>query len=170
MRRRIVSFALLSLLILPAGAGIAAGYEDTGYDPDDRAIVASDPDIASTTRRVWRKHSGRFLSIVLRAYEEFGIYWRVKARLDSRGGPRVDYTLSLFNADHGGTGCNLYRRTDIVRELAAGHFQQSGDRASCGIRIRHLHPTKAVRWKLISESGYEDGDIEYAPNDRTWYT
>ena len=95
MRVRIVSSALLSLLVLPASAGIAAGYEDTGYDPDDRDIVASDPDIASTTRRVWRKHSGRFLTIIVRAYEEFGIYWSVKARLDSRGGPRVDYTLVL---------------------------------------------------------------------------
>lgn len=168
MRRSAALLIGMGTLWLVSVTGVAAAYEDTGSDPDDRAVLVHDPDIASTTRRVWTKEAGRFLSVLIRAYEEFGIYWGIEARLDSKGGPRVDYTIRLYNADTGGAGCDLYRRTGF-NHVARGHFRQAGDEVRCRIRVRDLHPTKRIRWKLISESGY-GGPTEYAPNDRTWYS
>ena len=49
----------------------------------------------------------------------------------------------------------------------------SGSRATCRVPLRWVHPTKRIRWRLISpeglEAGTEPGVDEYAPNDRGWY-
>lgn len=171
MHGNTVAVAGMVLITLTAAPRNATAYEDTGYDPDDRAVVGFDPDIASTTRRLWSQDRGRFLSVIVRAYEEFGFYWFIDARLDSRGGPRVDFTIRLFNADMEGAGCALFRRTGS-RQVTDGNWRQTGHGTRCVVPIRHLQPTKEIRWKLISHSGYdeEESETEYAPNDRTWYS
>jgi hypothetical protein len=41
--------------------------------------------------------------------------------------------------------------------------------ARCRVPAGTVRPTKRIRWKLISITGYEDGETEYAPNNRGWY-
>jgi hypothetical protein len=60
---------------VPVGA--RGWYIDTAHDPDDRPVMGYDPDIRSTTRKVSAVNGDRVLRIVVRAYEDFGLYWFV---------------------------------------------------------------------------------------------
>jgi hypothetical protein len=163
-RQRLAIAALCALLVLPAESALA--YQDRGFDPDDRRVVGYDPDIRSTVRTVWTTDGGRALSVKFRAYEELGVYWDVTAYLDSRGGHRADYLIDMVNADQSGAGCRVYRRKHSERAVD-GRFRQHGDRARCRVPARLVHPTKRIRWRLRSESGYVD-TVEAAP-DHGWY-
>lgn len=167
MRRVAAVLVLISSTMVVTAAG-AAAYESTGYDPDDREILISDPDIASTTRRVWTSEHGRFLSIEITAYEDFGDWWSIDVRLDSRRGRRVDFIMNLQNRDHGGTSCTVYKPDS--GNVHRRPLRQSGDEVSCRVAIRHVESDKRIRWKLISTSGYDGGETDYAPNNRAWYT
>ncbi|MGZ8582269.1 MAG: hypothetical protein ACXWXG_02965 [Actinomycetota bacterium] len=143
-------------------------YRDTGYDPDDRAVLGYDPDIISTTRRVSMTSARRVLAVIVRSQEDFEIYWGVEVRLDSRGGRRFDYWMDLHDNDSGGYGCWV-REAGRDGGGVRGRFVYGTDRVVCRVRIGVEHPDKRIRWKLISTSRYE-GVTEYAPNDRGWYT
>lgn len=144
----------------------AAAYQDTGYDPDDRPVLG-DPDVRSTTRFVGRLDGHQVVSVSVRAYAEFGVWWFINVRIDSRGGPRADYRMRLWNGDMSGRGCSLKRigTGGSVR----GVFDQQADRASCRVFIRRIQSTKRIRWKLVSRSGHSGGITEYAPNGGGWY-
>lgn len=170
-------------LTMPASATARVGrdavYKDTGYDPDDVPIDAGsccqqDPDVRSTTRKVaTNTNGGRSLFITLRTFEALLGYWTVQVFLDTRGGPHVDAKMRLHDSGLGPTRCG-------VRFLAEGPRREGelvlpllGSRATCRVPLRWVHPTKRIRWRLISpegfEAGTEPGVDEYAPDDRGWY-
>lgn len=170
MRRSAIALGVVTLATSTLLGPAALAYVDVGHDPDDRAITGSppiggDPDIRSSIRRVEQRRGGRMLVMVIRAYEDFTMYWTIDARLDSRGGRRADKVLHLYNADTGGAGCYVGRGAQI-RSL---YFRQVGPTARCRIAIRLLKPTKEIRWRLVSETLYEGGEREVAPNGRGWY-
>jgi hypothetical protein len=171
-------------LTMPASATAPvrrdAVYKDTGDDPDDVPIDSGsccqqDPDVRSTTRKVATNTTGgRSLFITFRTFEALLGYWTVQVFLDTRGGPHVDAKMRLHDSGVGPTRCG-------VRFLAEGPRREGelmlitggGDRATCRVPLRWVHPTKRIRWRLISpegfEAGAEPGVDEYAPDDRGWY-
>jgi hypothetical protein len=92
MRRCTWTLALIAAVVLGTAVPVGARgwYIDTAHDPDDRPVMGYDPDIRSTTRKVSAVNGDRVLRIVVRAYEDFGLYWFVTVRLDTRGGRLVD--------------------------------------------------------------------------------
>jgi hypothetical protein len=160
----------LILVSVMMGSEPVSAYEDIGYDPDDRPTTSSppfgDPDVRSTVRRVERNPNGKVLVLVIRAYEDFSMYWFIDAFLDTRGGGRADHVVHLFNGDTGPVGCSISRE-NRDRRL---HFRQHGKAVFCRVPIRFLEPSKRIRWRLVSETFYEDGEREIAPNGGGWYT
>jgi hypothetical protein len=165
MRRTVVVSSVIAVLALPA---TASAYVDRGTDPDDRAPVRYDPDIRATVRKVETGSHGRRLTIVVRAYEELGIWWSIEVRMDARGGRHADTGMRLWNADTGGTGCDVWKRGHRSEPLE-GRFRQAGDGARCRVPIRWIDPNKRIRWRLVSETlDPGDGETERAPN-AGWY-
>jgi hypothetical protein len=162
--KRLVFAAMCVSLVLPAGSALA--YEDSGSDPDDRSFVG-DPDIRSTVRTVWTTDSGRALRVTFRAYERLGKFWSVTVLLDARGGPKVDHVMNLWNADQSGRGCDVYPRGQSGESVPGG-FDQRGDTARCRVPTSLVHPTKRIRWKLRSPSGYVHA-VDIAPNGGGWF-
>ena len=184
-RRAILTVVAAALataaLTLPASATTAVRrdplYKDTGFDPDDIPIdegscCQQDPDVRSTTRKVATSSRSRSLFITVRAYESLEGYWTFQVHLDTRGGPRSDAKMRLHESGDGRIRCG-------VRFLAWGTRRQGklllplvGDRATCRVPLRWVHPGKRIRWKLFSPAGAEGtepGVDDYAPDDRGWY-
>lgn len=143
-----------------------AEYEDTGYDPRDAAVPA-EPDIVRTKRRAYSTGQGRALKIKFRAVEELGWYWSVRVVIDSSGGPKRDYEMSIANLDNNGTFCYVSPKGEGQRQ--DGRFEQQGSWASCRVRAGFVHPTKRIRWWVVSRTIEEDPQaIDRAPN-AGWY-
>jgi hypothetical protein len=147
--------------------GVAVAYQDVGVDPDDRPVLAFDPDIRRTVRNVFVGAEGRVLRIRVWTYEDLGIFWSMTVRLDSRRWIRWDYTMVLFNFDLSGKGCSVYRRGHRD-EAIEGWFRQEGDLTRCRVPLSLVHPEKRIRWRIVSPTGYEGGITERAPN-HGWY-
>jgi hypothetical protein len=162
--KRLIFAAVCVSLVLPAASALA--YEDRGFDPDDRSFVG-DPDIRSTVRTVRTAGSGRVLSVRFRAHEGLGVYWSLTVLLDARGGRRVDHVMKLGNADQSGKGCVVSPR-GRPGEAVEGGFVQRGDMARCRVPVSLVQPTKRIRWKLRSPSGYSRR-ADVAPNGGGWY-
>jgi hypothetical protein len=162
MKRLLISAVGIALTLQ---AGSALAYQDVGFDPDDRAVVGGDPDIRSTARVVWTDRGLRWLKVRFTAYEPLSFFWRVKARLDSRGGRRVDYVIELWNADNSGRGCAVHRQgqTNGDNWVRANFRQVDDDTARCVVRLYQVRPTKRIRWRLRSPSGY-GAEADLAPN------
>ena len=179
----ILALAATAVLILPASAaatvrGTDVRYVDVGFDPDDRPVdqgscCQQDPDIRSTRRKVWvDTHDRRWLSVAFRSYEPLLAYWTVIVRLDTRAGPRVDARMAIFDPGTSPPGCWVRFRSMGPRREGGYHAPVFGDRATCRVPLRWVHPDKQIRWKLFSPAGLEGteaGVDEYAPNDRGWY-
>jgi hypothetical protein len=146
------------LLIPPAHAG-----QVRGFDPDDRAPIGADPDIRSSVLSIGPREDGRFLVLVVRAYEDFLDYWVIQARFDTQGERRADHTMTLWNADTGGSGCSVRERGQ-GNPSEDGIFRQRGRAVRCRVPIRRLEPDRSIRWRLVSDSGYVDGNREQAPD------
>jgi hypothetical protein len=169
-------------LAMPASATAHAPrdpvYKDTGYDPDDVPIDAGsccqqDPDVGSTTRKVANTNGGRSLFITFRTFEALLGYWTVHVFLDTRGGPHVDAKMRLQDSGLGPFRCGVRFLAEGPRRKGELILPLSGSRATCRVPLRWVHPTKRIRWRLISpegfEAGTEPGVDEYAPDDRGWY-
>ena len=168
-------------LALPASATTAMRrdplYKSTGYDPDDIPIdegscCQQDPDVRSTTRKVTTSSRGRSLFITFRAYETLLGYWTVHVRLDTRGGTRSDANMRLADSGVGPTRCGVRFLADGPRRQGKLILPMFGDRATCRVPLRWVHPSKRIRWKLFSPAGAEGTEPrvdEYAPDDRGWY-
>jgi hypothetical protein len=168
MAKRLSTITAITLgVCVVVQVSTAQAYRDVGYDPDDRPVEL-DPDIRSTTRFVGKLHNKRVLAIAVRAYEDFGLWWRIDVRLDARTGPRADYVMRLWNRDTGGLGCDLRRIGES--DTGRGVFRQSGRKVSCQVFIERVKATKRIRWKLVSPSGHSGGISEYAPNGGGWYS
>jgi hypothetical protein len=167
VRRALIAVLVLSIALLEVPA---LAYDNTGSDPDDRRPVGSDPDLRSTRRLVWRGDDGRrLLRVGVQAYEPFGLWWFVDVALDSRGDRGTDYIMEIWNADNSGRGCSVNPR-GRPGQAVRGRFRQFGDRTTCRVPLALVEPTKRVRWKLHSPSGYgSPGEADFAPNDLTFY-
>jgi hypothetical protein len=126
-----IASVVTALVLSPS---LAMAYEDTGYDPDDRRVHGSDPDIRSTTRRVFSRQEGRMLKLRVRAYEVFGFFWEMKVSLASQGGPRTDYVMRIQNNDQAGRVCSIFPRGHPRRDHK-GRFHQDGHWASCRVSL-----------------------------------
>lgn len=162
MPRSLITLVGLALLEMLVVAPSASAYEVRGYDPDDRLAYGTDPDIRSTILRVEPREDGRYLILVVRAYEVLSDWWRIEVRLDAQGERRAEHIMTLWNADTGGLGCSIHPRRD--RDAERGAFHQNGKAARCRVPIRLVKPDKPIRWKLVSESAYGEGERELAPN------
>jgi hypothetical protein len=167
VREAVFVLAFTALALLP---GRVLAYEDTGFDPDDRRPLGSDPDLRSTTRTVWHGDDGRRrLRIRIQAYEPFGLWWFVEVRIDSRGGLATDFVMRIWNQDQSGKGCSIHPRGH-PGQAERGRFGQRADRARCTVLLSTVNPTKRLRWKLVSPTGYgPPGERDVAPNDLTFY-
>lgn len=152
-------------------------YEDTGYDPNDIPIdegscCQQDPDVRSTTRKVASSTRGTSLFITFRAYEPLQGYWTVRVKLDTRSGPRSDAKMRLHDSGVGPARCGVRFLPEGPRRRGKLVLPTSGDRATCRVPLRWVHPSKRIRWKLFSPAGTEGtepGVDEYAPDDRRWF-
>ncbi len=168
-------------LTSPASAATPAErdpvYVDTGYDPDDVPIdegscCQQDPDVRSTTRKVTTGTNGRSLFITFRTYERLLGYWTVRVRLDTRGGPHTDAHMALRDSGVGPTRCGVRFLAEGPRRQGTLRLPQGGRRATCRVPLGWVHPSKRIRWRLLSPAGLEGtepGVDEFAPDDRGWY-
>jgi hypothetical protein len=184
-RRAVVAVVAAALataaLTLPATATTVVRkdqlYKDTGYDPNDVQIdegscCQQDPDIRSTTRKVAEGSRGRSLFITFRTYEPLQGYWTVRVWLDTRGGRASDAKMRLHDSGLGRVRCGVRFLAEGPRRQGRLLLPTSGDRATCRVPLRWVHPSKRIRWKLFSAAGVEGtepGVDDYAPDDRRWY-
>jgi hypothetical protein len=161
---------LRSLLVLAAaftllpGHALAYEYRDTGYDPDDRSDY---PDIRDTTRRVWTQDGRRYLRITFNADEKLDFasaYWKVRAKLDTRGDSSFDAVMRLWDLDMKGFGCVARALGAAQGDGVEGKYHQRSHGASCRIRTGRFRLTKEVRWRLTSPTLHTGGEPEVAPN------
>lgn len=183
--RWIVALVFVSVMCGPLPAALAGEpqvrYEDTGYDPDDRPIdetscCQQDPDIRASTRKIWVDRLGHgLLTINFRAFEYLRGYWTVIARLDSRGGPRADYRMKLYERGDGPIFCWTISRRSSSRQHGEARWlpnsAASAVGAACDVPLRFIRRDKRIRWWLFSPLGFEGKESridEFAP-DRGWY-
>jgi len=179
MRTRVgVLVVVVAVMTLLGTAPAAAfGYKSTGRDPDDRPIdrtscCQQDPDIRSTTRKVWVDAKARaWLSVTFRTYEPLIGYWTVYVKLDTRGGQYAEWRMRIRDTGTGRAGCSL--RKPGAGEARRGSYTAlaSGSGATCRVPLWLIQPNKHIRWKLFSPHGFEGSGRrvdEYAP-DVGWY-
>lgn len=149
--------------LIPSQA-LAYEYQDTGFDPDDRSDY---PDIRDTTRRVWTDEGHRYLKITFNADEKLDFasaYWKVRAKLDTRGDDSFDVAMRLWDLDQEGFGCAASALEGGRGDRVEGRYRQRSHGASCRIRTGLFRLTKEVRWKLTSPTLHAGGELEVAPN------
>jgi hypothetical protein len=157
---RLVPLLAATLVIALVSPASAFGYRATGFDPNDRG--GSRPDISSTSRKVWAGSNGHsYLTVTIRTYEALPSWFDARVGLDSRGGLLRDLRMHIWNNGADGHGCDV--------EARKGAFREHGRWASCRVPLRYVHPTKRIRWKVLSLAGFDVGNPDYAPNDRGWY-
>jgi hypothetical protein len=161
-RARMLAPLLGAVFVIALGNPASAfGYRATRFDPNDRGDKR--PDISSTTRKVWAASNGHsYLTVTLRTYEDLPSWFIAVVVLDSRGGPRRDLRMRIWDNAGDGHGCDVDGRK--------GAFHQHGRWGSCRVPLRYVNPNKRVRWKVISLASFDVGNPDYAPNDRGWYT
>jgi hypothetical protein len=172
MRSGMFASALVTSAVLSLATPASAfGYEDTGFDPNDRINNGWDPDIASTTRKVWAAANGhRYLTVTLRAYEDFSLQWYAIISVDSRGGTLRDYRIYIGSTEFSGHGCSVLHRGQHFRHVKAGAFKQRHGWARCRVPLRFVQPNKRIRWKVYSPRSLQiPTSREYAPNHGGWY-
>ena len=155
---------LAAAITLIPGQALASEYHDTRFDPDDRNDDY--PDVRNTTRRVWTQDGHRYLKITFNAYEELDFpsaWWRVRAKLDTRGDGSFDVIMRLWDLDMSGFGCFANARGAGHSQRVEGRYSQRSHGASCRVRTDSFRFTRQVRWKLISPP-LHGGDLEVAPN------
>ena len=157
---RLVPLLAATLVIALASPASAFGYRATGFDPNDRG--GNRPDISSTSRKVWAASNGHsYLTVTIRTYEDLPSWFDALVVLDSRGGPLRDLRMHIWDNGDDGHGCDV--------EGKEGAFRERGRWASCRVPLRYVHPTKRIRWKVLSVAGFDVANPDYAPNDRGWY-
>jgi hypothetical protein len=166
VRRVVTILALASLLWGSVAGGALAAYTDTGLDPNDTSGTAAD--VEWTTRAVWRAENGhRRIRVKIRAYEVLGpVFDGFRVWIDARGGPRRDARIEFVNGE-GPPACSLLFR----RSGWSAPAQQDGRTIRCKFPLRHLDPTKRIRWWVRSPSlspFNKDLDVDRAPNVG-WY-
>ena len=161
--RRVVSVLALASLFWGSVSGALAAYTDDGLDTDDASGIA---DVEWTRRSVWRAENGhRRIRVTIRAFEPLGPVWDgFRVWIDARGGPRRDARIEFVNGE-GPPGCSLH----VGTEGWSAPARQEGRTIRCKFPLRHLDPTKRVRWWVRSPgAGRSAPDVDRAPNVG-WY-
>lgn len=84
-------------------------------------------------------------------------------KLDTRGGPRSDFTLRLDYYEGAYPYCALYDRDGFSR---AGGTAQKGRRSfTCTLPFSALDTARHIRWRVVATAG---ANPDMAPN-RGWY-
>jgi hypothetical protein len=167
MRR---AFIALLTAALVAQVGAAFAYIDAGSDPEDAG--GGFLDFRSSVRRVRTDAEGRrWLRIKFSSYGRWEFTWRVRVLLDSRGGPRYDYQMTMRDRDQSGRFCNVRPRSGRPGNLVSGIFvaRESDSWALCRVRLAAVHPTKRVRWRLASSEEFERRIVDHAPGGYQFY-
>lgn len=165
---------LVGLVIPTPSEARTIRYIDRGHDPNDVPVdptscCQQDPDIRSTTRTVWVDDQGRrWLTVSFGTYDPLDDYWTVRVFLDTRGGPRFDATMALFDPGTSAPGCTFRRRGSTQRDA---RYWFTIDHAFCRVPLGWAATTKRTRWRLLSRGGGEGTGPavdEHAP-DTGWY-
>jgi hypothetical protein len=171
MRRAFL--ALLTVAIVME-AGPVLAYRDVGLDPEDAG--GGFLDIRRSVRATGTDDAGRrWLRVGFRSNGEYAFIWRVRVYLDSRDGPRFDYIMGLWEFDQsGGRGCAVHPRAGRPGKRVEGTFRvnesdpEKGVR--CRVRLGAVHPTKRIRWRLVSiDPGPPPDVVDRAPNGGAFY-
>jgi hypothetical protein len=140
------------------------GYRSSGSDPDDASGIA---DVSWTRRVVWQGPDGRrWIRLKIRAYEPLRRVWGgFEAPVDFRAGPRRDGTISFVNIE-GPPYCSL----NLPGSGWIVPARQVGRTISCTFPLRHIEPTKRIRWFVRSPhpDTFDPPDVDRAP-DSGWY-
>ena len=167
--RRAFIVALSVALLVQAGAAYA--YSDKGTDPEDAG--GGFLDFRSSVRRVRTDEQGRrWLRIKFISYGPYRYVWRVRVFLDSRGGPRYDYKMNMWDFDQSGRGCDVRPRAGRPGKLVSGMYWTDFKYwATCRVRLGAVHPTKRIRWRLVSieENRSDPRVVDHAPNGIDFY-
>jgi hypothetical protein len=165
--------AILGLVLslgLLGPAQPADAYVDVGGDPQD--VGDSEccyADIRSTARRVEQFRDGRFLVILVRAYDDLGEGWSLGAYLDSRGRGAADRLVNIGHADtRRGARCNF--SDPEFQWIADGVARAHDDMVRCWIPVRYVDATKRVRWFVISQEGADPSAGRDRAPDTGWYS
>jgi len=194
MRRHGVLGLVLVAVAIPASGGSSAGMESrlagmgsvrgdhldgervltSVSDPKDVEACSFAPDcpidIRAVSKRHFRTASGKkMIAFSVNAYELYGglvFVANFRLPLDTRAGPRSDTQIFMSL-----TELFIDIRWACGREFEAGsvsrryHVKERGDRLTCFIPRRALHPTKRIRFKALSRVNKEV--IDRAP-DHVW--
>lgn len=178
MRRALIA-VLTVALVVQAGPVLAdRDYTDFGWDPEDSG--GGFLDIRTSQRKVWTSEvdGRRWLIVRFTSNGEYQFIWQVRAGLDSRGGPRADYIMTIAEWDQApDSRCNVHPRPGRPGKRVEGTFPFSwvvdptvyGMR--CRVRLGAVHATKRIRWKLVSinELTNDPVIVDHAPGGERFY-
>jgi hypothetical protein len=181
VRHGLLGLALIAIAI-PASGGSSVGVEPrlaglgpvrndhldaermltSVSDPEDVAPCSTAPDcpidIRSDAQRSFTTASGKkMIAFSINAYELHGglVYVaNIKFALDTRGGPRSDTAVFMAVADFPETikwGCGRQWKAsgNLTRRY---HLKERGDRLTCFVPRRALHPTKPIMFRALSRT------------------
>jgi hypothetical protein len=189
----VLGVALIAIVI--SSGGSAVGVETRPTSPDGRhadhlgarrvTSTVSDPedveacdfapdcpiDIRAASKRPFTTVTGRrMLAFSVDAYQlHSGLIYiaNIKLRLDTRGGPHSDASIFMALTDRGlGLGWVCGRRFEtggIVHHRY--RLRVRGDRLTCTVPRRELHPVKRIRFQAISRAN--EFVVDRAP-DQGW--
>jgi hypothetical protein len=131
-------------------------------DPEDVGHCSSAPDcpidIRSIAKRPFTTASGKkMVAFSVNAYELHGglVYVaNIKFALDTRAGPPSDTQIFMAITDFPETikwGCGRAWKAggNLTRRY---HLKERGDRLTCFVPRRALHPTKPIRFRALSRT------------------
>ena len=171
--RRFLLAGLTVALVAQGGPVVAREYLDSGWDPADSG--GERLDISTSRRKVWTRETDgtRWLVVRFHTYGSNGIDWRVRVWLDSRAGPHADYIMTVSEFDMSpSSGCNVHPRPGRRGKWVNGVFLRFVAEPGCRVPLGAVHPTKRIRWRLISldYSGIGGKEvIDHAPDGVRFY-
>jgi hypothetical protein len=150
----------------------ARGVTTTVSDPEDVEACDTAPDCSIDIRAVSKRRfttatGRRMLAFSVEAYELYGglvFVANIKLRLDARAGQRSDahifMGLTELAMDIGWACGRRYSFGDVSHRYP---IKERGDRLTCFVPRRDLHPTKRIRFQALSRGN--EFVVDRAPDD-----
>lgn len=159
--RRVI--AVMTAMALFGGIGSTASAHFLSHeDPSD---TRTDLDM----KRTWIERVDRHTTTInVRTYDRFEIddlYGDegFTAYVDSRGGMRWDFRITIDLYEDSYPYCNIYDRAGFSR--GGGEVDKTPRGMTCPLSATPFDATKQVRWRIVSIS---KGETDLAPN-RGWF-
>lgn len=161
MKRGAASSLLAAVLVLLLALPVLA-WTVTHGDTDDFEIA---PDIHKVTKRVSPAAPDRW-RFKIRVAGELGPDYRLRALLDTRGGPGADFVMVATVHDLELVVCNVHALEGprIEANCDADPF-----RAWWGVARSDLDRTKVIRWRVVALGGPGLTDVTDRAPDAGWY-